>query len=630
MELLIYLGKSAGIIMLFYLVYYLFVQNNTLFSAKRQFLILGGITAFFLPWVEFNKVIYVEAPVIEPLEITESVPLTHIIQQNEAVAIYWWEILLTIYLLGVLVLFIRFIYQLIFLINIIRSSVSERIEGAIHVRVPQNISPFSFFKYIVYNPTLHSEDELKMILKHEQIHTHQWHTLDILFANLLGILQWVNPFAWLYKNSIEENLEFIADNKTAAQVPSKKAYQLALVRASSPSTVPALTNNFYQSFIKKRIIMLNKSTSKKVNVWKLGIILPLLAVFLWSFNVNEVVKFKTTTSEIIPAETDAVSTDAIPLVSEKTVAESDKTEAVVQPKDEEELPVMVTPSASEKEKSLASIISKNTQPVYDIYIRITKNTTEADLKIHKKTLKEEHNVNFNYSNLQFNANGELTAISVTYSDNKGTNGNYSVSEDGPIDDFYIYLTDDGSIGFGSENIEKRRAERDVRAAERTKARVERIEQRKKDSKLSLEETDKRVARAEERAQLAKKRMEIRKEERAKAMVDRKYAIASSSDVEDLGDVVVAGDVDDVLYVDRDRNRRGNIRITSNTTDSELEDLKNGLAKRNITFSYKNVKRNSDGDIISIKIKMKNENGSESVSNIKSDGKPIKPIRLNLQ
>ena len=90
---------------------------------------------------------------------------------------------------------------------------------------------------------------------------------------------------------MEENLEYIADSATVQQIESVKQYQLALVKASSTSPIPALTNNFYQSFIKKRIVMLNKSTSKKINAWKLILVLPLLAVFLWSFNINEVVTY---------------------------------------------------------------------------------------------------------------------------------------------------------------------------------------------------------------------------------------------------------------------------------------------------------------------------------------------------
>ena len=71
-----------------------------------------------------------------------------------------------------------------------------------------------FLNYIIYNPSLHSSNELALILKHEEIHVKQYHTLDVILANLLISFQWFNPLAWVYKNNIEQNLEFLADCST--------------------------------------------------------------------------------------------------------------------------------------------------------------------------------------------------------------------------------------------------------------------------------------------------------------------------------------------------------------------------------------------------------------------------------
>ena len=204
-----------------------------------------------------------------------------------AFTINWWYVAGSLYLAGMLFMGIRLVWQLRSLFKLFNTYPSLKQNGFTYVQVDKKISPFSFFRYIVYNPELHDPEEMEMILKHEEVHASQFHSFDVLLANLLVIIQWGNPLAWFYTKRIEENLEYIADSETAQQVPSKKAYQLALVKASSPSMLPALTNSFYQSFIKKRIVMLNKSTSKSKNVWKLSIILPLLALFLWGFNVKE-------------------------------------------------------------------------------------------------------------------------------------------------------------------------------------------------------------------------------------------------------------------------------------------------------------------------------------------------------
>ncbi|MBZ0327237.1 MAG: hypothetical protein K8F54_06490 [Altibacter sp.] len=630
MDILIYIGKSAGIITLFYIVYFLWLQKDTLFIAKRQFLLMGVIAAVLLPFVEFTRVTLVEVPKITEFIASETIPLTHSIQQNEQIAIYWWQVLAVLYILGVMVMTIRFSKQLITLIKIISTRHSEKKGGTIHIKISAQTAPFSFFNYIVYNPSLHSEAELAMILQHEQVHVSQWHSVDILLANVLLVLQWINPLAWLFKKSIEENLEFIADQKTAQQVASKKAYQLALVKASSTFTVPALTNNFYQSFIKKRIIMLNKSTSKKVNVLKIGIIIPLLAVFLWSFNVKEVITYKSVSSESMASEVDPNLNE--PLLTEWPHNEANVATNASPSAISEALPVVITPSSSAVEKDLAKQVQERTEQGHEIFILITKNTTEADLKQHKKTLKEEHDIDFDYSDLRYNSAGELTSIAVRFSNSKGSNGNYHVTEDGPIEDFYFYLTEDGKVGFGSEASEERMIEREARVKER----MEKSKERLKDSKRRLKESEERMVRSEERLVLAKERMEKRREmakvrinERKEDLEKRRYTIARSGS-EDGGSVVIIGDNedDDIYIIDSDRHRKS-IVITSDTTDGELQDLKNSLAEKNITFTYKNIKRNSDGKITGIKIRLKNDKGSESTSNIKSTGQPISPIRLSI-
>lgn len=303
MEIGIYLLKSVAILTIFYVVYFIFLRKDTLFTAKRHYLLGGILASLLLPFLEFTKIIYIEAPVFEALPFSEGISTitTEALVNSEVVtAFVWWQLALAIYVLGVLFMLGRLLYQLLSLLRLIGTYPSEKQKKYTFVKVTENISPFSFFKYIVYNPQSHSEEELQMILKHEQVHASQWHSLDIIIGHVVRILQWVNPFSWFYKKSLEENLEYIADNQAVAQVLSKKEYQLTLVKASSTLLVPALTTQFYQSFIKKRIIMLNKSTSKRRNIWKLSIVLPAIALFLWSFNVKEEVKYtetKTTVSE---------------------------------------------------------------------------------------------------------------------------------------------------------------------------------------------------------------------------------------------------------------------------------------------------------------------------------------------
>jgi Zn-dependent protease with chaperone function len=73
-------------------------------------------------------------------------------------------------------------------------------------QVNENIIPFSFGNSIFINRQLHSEDELREIIRHEFVHVKQKHTADILWAELLCMLNWYNPFAWALKNAMRQNL----------------------------------------------------------------------------------------------------------------------------------------------------------------------------------------------------------------------------------------------------------------------------------------------------------------------------------------------------------------------------------------------------------------------------------------
>src|SRR5690606_21397662 len=102
-------------------------------------------------------------------------------------------------------------------------------------------------------------------------------------ARTFCIAFWWNPFVWLYKKAIVQNLEFIADSDAFKNISDKKAYQFTLLKITTHESCVAISNHFFQSLIKKRIVMLNKNQSKRWNSWKYAIIVPALVIFMWQF-----------------------------------------------------------------------------------------------------------------------------------------------------------------------------------------------------------------------------------------------------------------------------------------------------------------------------------------------------------
>jgi len=129
-----------------------------------------------------------------------------------------------------------------------------------------------------------------VILEHEKAHARQLHSLDVLLGRATTILLWINPLAWWYQKSIQQNLEYLADSQAVRKLTSLKEYQYTLLKVSGNSLTPALVNSFYSSLIKKRIVMLHKSKSKQSNQFKYLLIIPFLSLFLMSFNTKNVYK----------------------------------------------------------------------------------------------------------------------------------------------------------------------------------------------------------------------------------------------------------------------------------------------------------------------------------------------------
>jgi len=282
MELLHYLFKSSLVLSLFFAVYSIFLKKDTQFQWHRWFLVAGVLLSYTIPLIVFTRIIHITAPVTGN---NTSFIATGISAATKE--IHWSQYMVVFYILGLFVMSLRFLKQCYSLYKIIHNSTAATIDGSPYQKTTIKCMPFSFFKYIVINRKLHSKEELSMILIHENIHSSQYHTLDILLSNLLLIGQWWNPMAWFYKKSMEENLEFIADAGTIKTTACAKTYQYTLVKNTVETLQPALATHFYQSLIKKRILMLNKPTSNNINRWKTIVILPLIALFMWSFNVEE-------------------------------------------------------------------------------------------------------------------------------------------------------------------------------------------------------------------------------------------------------------------------------------------------------------------------------------------------------
>jgi len=143
--------------------------------------------------------------------------------------------------------------------------------------------PFSFFPYVVIPRRIYENGDYLELLEHENTHTRQGHTFDLLFSELLIAFMWFNPFIWLIKRLIVLNHEYLADNFSLRALNNKKDYQYRLLNISAyPNMVP-LAHNF-SSLIKNRLVMINKKPSHNYAALKNILIIPVISALFLMFS----------------------------------------------------------------------------------------------------------------------------------------------------------------------------------------------------------------------------------------------------------------------------------------------------------------------------------------------------------
>ena len=384
-----YILKANLVLLLFYLFYQLILKRHTFYNANRWFLLAGLAISVLIPLVTISNYIYYE-PVTFHTNANINLLLAEATVSDSPKSfnyIYW---LFYAYITGMVAFFIKLLLNIKSLFNLISKSKTVQKKAHKLVLSAQNTAPFSFFNWIVINPKQFSTKELDLVLQHEIIHVKEYHSIDMMLSQLYAIVFWYNPIAWFYKKELQQNLEFIADQKVYDQGANQHLYQKLLLKTSIPNQELAFTTTFYNSTIKKRIVMLHKPKSKQIFKIQFILIIPVLAAFLLSMNTKDV---------YVPLEV--------------------------------EYPVNDTTSNAK-----------------DIKIIFTKDMSDPTLESIKGDLKK-NDILMIIKKISRNNEDEITEIDVDFDTENGT-ANYNMVNSNGIAPFYFEMNaSDGSFGVGS-------------------------------------------------------------------------------------------------------------------------------------------------------------------------------------
>ncbi len=279
----LYCLKTTVALALFYAFYRLLFDRDTFFEWKRGILISSILLSAIYPFIDLSALMQKSEPVKATITYYASdFPIIYL----QPVVRSWWEVydlssaLWLIYLAGVVVLSLRMAVQMYSIFRLAGSGERITLNNVNVIRMKEATAPFSFFKWIFISPEIHKPEDLKEIMVHEQTHVREWHSLDVLLSEITLIAFWFNPFAWLTKIAIRQNLEFLADKRVIVSGHDSKNYQYHLLRLTHQSAAAHLVNNFNVSQLKKRIIMINKEKTSSLGLAKYLTLLPLVSVLL--------------------------------------------------------------------------------------------------------------------------------------------------------------------------------------------------------------------------------------------------------------------------------------------------------------------------------------------------------------
>lgn len=280
---------------LFYGFYRLFFSKDTFFKLRRFILLSFFLLALAYPLMNFQEWVKEQEPMADVILMYSAV-MPEVVIEQPAAGTDWKSLFLLIgenlYFIVIGLLFIRFLIQLGSIAWLRCISGKETVLDTDVYVLTKPAGPFSFFHWIFLSPGSHSDKELNEILMHENTHVSQWHSIDVIISEFICMICWFNPFAWLLKREVRNNLEYLADHTVLESGCDTKAYQYHLLGlAHQPHKAAAnLYNNFNVLHLKNRISMMNRKRSRAIGRTKYLIFLPLVAILMLLSNIEAVAR----------------------------------------------------------------------------------------------------------------------------------------------------------------------------------------------------------------------------------------------------------------------------------------------------------------------------------------------------
>lgn len=281
MTWLIYLLEVASCHFLFWVIFRLFFQRLSSFQWNRVYLVATVLLSFLIPVLEIPVYAVVAPTELYTWNWSET---TNVVSQSSGEVAYvfnWYSVIprviLSIYFVGVLYFIGGLILSISKVLRLVRNNQVEMKSDVRLIYVPHNSRFFTFWKW-VFVSSLHTLDEQSkaLILSHEKAHVDYWHTLDLVFMEIVSAICWFNPFIYKIKSDLRLIHEYQADEATMSISRDVDQYSRLMLSLACSSSSQGITHSFSKQNLKKRIMMINTQKSNAKSLWRYTLALPVL------------------------------------------------------------------------------------------------------------------------------------------------------------------------------------------------------------------------------------------------------------------------------------------------------------------------------------------------------------------
>jgi TonB-dependent SusC/RagA subfamily outer membrane receptor len=275
--------------------YWLALRNERFHQWNRFYLLAAMLLSVIIPF--FNIPIFTrEEETTGVVYVLSALPWNSVhVSASETISWNWISFVKLIAIIVSAFLLLHLLVSVVRIVYMYRRHQHSSFREVNVVITEEQTAPFSFFKWLFWRSDIDPDSENgKRMLQHELTHISEKHSADKLFVELLLVAFWMNPFFWIMRRELFAIHEFLADQKAITKHDGA-AFAAMILQAVHPSNAPALSNPFFSSQLKRRLVMITTSHAPKYSYLRRvsGLALMIATTFALILTIERVQAQKT-------------------------------------------------------------------------------------------------------------------------------------------------------------------------------------------------------------------------------------------------------------------------------------------------------------------------------------------------